>query len=107
MRHQSFILPWKQEHGDKFLKTRIGVKGWVKDFANLGVGVLGWRNEIRVVKQLGYMCLTVTHVAFDFQCEVQKNFIMTQLLRDVYMKERVCGCFAEEDNRFPLFLKTY
>lgn len=54
--------------------------------------IRGWRNEIRVVKQLGYMCLTLTHVAFDFQCEVQKNFIMTQLLRDVYMKERVfCG----------------
>lgn len=53
------------------------------------------------------MCLTLTHVAFDFQCEVQKNFIMMQLLRDVYLKERVCGCFVEEDNRFPLFLKTY
>lgn len=53
------------------------------------------------------MCLTLTHVAFDFQCEVQKNVIMMQLLRDVYMKECVCGCFAEEDNRFPLFLKTY
>lgn len=66
-----------------------------------------WRNEIRVVKQLGYMCLTLTHVAFDFQCEVQKNFIMMQLLRDVYTKEHVCGSFVEEDNRFPLFLKTY
>lgn len=55
-----------------------------------GVGG-GWRNEIRLVKQLGYMCLTLTHVAFDFQCEVQKNFIMTQLLKDVYMKECVRG----------------
>ncbi len=49
---------------------------------------------MRVVRQLGYMCLTLTHVAFDFQCEVQKNCIMMQLPRDVCMKEHVrvfCG----------------
>lgn len=37
-------------------------------------------------RQLHYICLVLTHVAFDFQCEVQKSFIMTQLLRDL------CAC---------------
>lgn len=46
----------------------------------------GITDEIGVKRQLQYICLVLTHVAFDFQCEVQKSFIMTQLLRDV------CAC---------------
>lgn len=45
-------------------------------------------DEIGTNRQLQYICLALTHVAFDFQCEVQKSFIMTQLLRDVY----ACVC---------------
>lgn len=45
-------------------------------------------DEIGAGRQLQYICLVLTHVAFDFQCEVQKSFIMTQLLRDVC----VCVC---------------
>lgn len=48
------------------------------------------RDEIGAERQLQYICLVLTHVAFDFQCEVQKSFIMTQLLRDVCA---VCVCF--------------
>ena len=43
-------------------------------------------DETEAQRQLQYICLAPTHVAFDFQCEVQKKFIMTQLLRDV------CAC---------------
>ena len=43
-------------------------------------------DEIGAERQLQYICLVLTHVAFDFQCRVQKSFIMTQLLRDV------CAC---------------
>lgn len=46
----------------------------------------GITDEIGAKRQLQYICLVLTHVAFDFQCEVQKSFIMTQLLRDV------CAC---------------
>lgn len=48
-------------------------------------------DEIGAKRQLQYICLVLTHVAFDFQCEVQKSFIMTQLLRDVCAC--VCVCF--------------
>lgn len=50
-------------------------------------------DEIGAKRQLQYICLVLTHVAFDFQCEVQKSFIMTQLLRDVRMC--MCVCFRE------------
>lgn len=62
-------------------------------------GVGGGRcitDETGAGRQLQYICLGLTHVAFDFQCEVQKSFIMTQLLRDVcacvcvLKRERVC-----------------
>lgn len=43
-------------------------------------------DEIGAKRQLQYICLILTHVAFDFQCEVQKSFIMTQLLSDA------CAC---------------
>lgn len=49
------------------------------------------RDEIGAERQLQYICLVLTHVAFDFQCEVQKSFIMTQLLRDVC----ACACVFE------------
>lgn len=48
-------------------------------------------DEIGAERQLQYICLVLTHVAFDFQCEVQKSFIMTQLLRDVC----ACVCVLE------------
>lgn len=55
----------------------IGRGGWVAG---------GWEccitDEIGAGGQLLYICLGLTHVAFDFQCEVQKSSVMAQLLRD-------------------------
>lgn len=49
--------------------------------------------ETAAQRQLQHICLVPTHVAFDFQCGVQKKFIMTQLLGDV------CACVFSPELR--------
>lgn len=49
-------------------------------YMSVGGGIV---DEIRTRRQLQYICLALTHVVFDFQCEVQKSFIKTQLVTDV------------------------
>lgn len=61
-------------------------------------------DEIGAKRQLQYICLVLTHVAFDFQCEVQKSFIMTQLLRDVRMC--MCACVLESVCAFSPLLRV-
>lgn len=59
-------------------------------------------DEIGAKRQLRYICLVLTHVAFDFQCEVQKTLVMTQLLRDVW----ACVCVCFKKCAFSLLLKV-
>lgn len=60
---------------------RIMGSGGLRGEVGAGGGCIA--DEIGAERQLQYICLVLTHVAFDFQCEVQKSFIMTQLLKDV------------------------
>ncbi|KAL7862364.1 hypothetical protein SRHO_G00138050 [Serrasalmus rhombeus] len=60
-----------------------------------GDGWVGRWKKKGAYRQLQYICLALTHVAFDFQCEVQKSFIMTQLLKDVRVGGHVVKLLKE------------